>query len=93
MFHLFSSEVLFLSGIEIGGSNTNEMALTMLSDYIRGGLGSAEEASKICRVFIAGNSITQEAHDKEQHYKVSGSSVTFYSLIDINYLMINIYYS
>ena len=67
---LLCSEVLFVSGLEIGGSKTDSMALTLLSDYIRGGLGSAEEASKICRVFIAGDSITQEAHDKEQHYKV-----------------------
>lgn len=64
------SEVLILSGLQIGGSNTKQLALSLLSEYVSGGLGSAEEASKICRVIIAGDSITHEAHDKEQHSKV-----------------------
>lgn len=83
LFNCNSSEVLLVSGLEIGGSSSNEMALTLLSDYISGGLDSAEDASKICRLIIAGDSITHEAHDKEQHYKVLLFSKNFHNLLMI----------
>lgn len=62
--------MLLISGLEFGGSNTNEMALQLLADYVSGRLDDPEECTNITRLYIAGNSISHEVVDKEQHYKV-----------------------
>jgi len=45
----------------------------MLREYISGNLlfGEKIPANSIARLLICGNSISKEAHDKDQHYKVN----------------------
>ncbi|XP_067928589.1 DNA polymerase delta subunit 2-like [Watersipora subatra] len=62
------AEVLFVSGLEFGGSKHSPMAAQLLVDFVSGSLGN-EEARRICRVIVAGNLVSPEVHDKEQHYK------------------------
>ena len=70
------SEVLFVSGLEFGGSKFNQMRAQLLIDHISGNLGNQQEVMNISRVIIAGNSVSPEVHDKEQHYKVSIGHLT-----------------
>ena len=66
--------MLFVSGLEFGGSKSNQMARQLLVDYVSGSLGDVDDVRKISRVIIAGNSVSPEVHDKEQHLKVSALS-------------------
>lgn len=60
--------VLFISGLGIGGEQENLLRLQILIDIITGRLCGENDNqffSKVCRVVIAGNSLSKETQDKE----------------------------
>ena len=64
--------VLLVSGFNIGSKREDSLQLEMLTDLVCGQLGDDEEhefASRISKVIIAGNSLSVETQDKDQHFK------------------------
>ena len=60
--------VLFISGLGIGSATENLMNLQLLIDIVTGRIAGADDQeffSKICRVVIAGNSLSKDTEDKE----------------------------
>jgi len=60
--------VLFLSGLGIGKEDGNLMNLQLLTDMITGRICGGEDHalfSKVCRVVIAGNSLSEDTEDKD----------------------------
>ena len=84
--------VLLVSGFNLGSAVASSMQLEMLVDVVSGQLGGDAEqqfCASISRMIIAGNSLSVETQDKEQHTKakyitknVSAGSVEAVKLLD-----------
>lgn len=60
--------VLFISGLGVGGNDESLFKLQLLIDIVTGNLGDTQDNemySKVCRVVIAGNSLSKDTQDKE----------------------------
>ncbi|XP_066910523.1 DNA polymerase delta subunit 2-like [Clytia hemisphaerica] len=58
--------VLFISGLEIGSKQGNLLNTQLLFDLIAGQLSMGEDTGRqICRVVIAGNTLSKDTQDKE----------------------------
>lgn len=58
--------ILFISGLEIGSKKDNMLNTQLLFDVVAGQLTMGEDiGQKICRVVIAGNSLSKDTQDKE----------------------------
>lgn len=63
-----SSYVALISGMNIGETGQNPLALQLLTDFIVGHLGGSGDqsiASQICRVIVAGNSVCTFENQRE----------------------------
>eukprot|EP01135_Chromosphaera_perkinsii_P003788 Nk52_evm34s255 gene=Nk52_evmTU34s255 len=59
--------VAIVSGLKIGAAGSDNLLLNLLGDFLTCGLGSAEDQKmegKICRVILAGNSVSFEDNKK-----------------------------
>jgi DNA polymerase delta subunit 2 len=54
-------KIAVVSGLEISGERGDTLLLEMLSDYLLGEAGNSEEAQKISRLIIAGNSLAESS--------------------------------
>ena len=64
--------VLLVSGFNLGSKQEDSLALEMLTDLVCGQLGDDDEhefASRISKVIIAGNSLSVDTQDNDQHLK------------------------
>lgn len=70
--------VALLSGLDLGSKKDNLFDLQLMVDLVTGQLGDEDQqdaTSKVVRVIIAGNSLSEETQDKEQLSKVSKTFV------------------
>ena len=68
-----SRHIVLISGLEIGSKEEEIFTLQLFVDMVTGMLGnSAEEghSSEICRVIVAGNSLSASTQDKDSLQKV-----------------------
>lgn len=65
--------LVLISGLEIGSNEEQIFSLQLFVDMVTGMLGNSEEQShcaEICRVIVAGNSLSSSTQDKDSLQKV-----------------------
>lgn len=72
-FSLLFRYLVLISGLEIGSNEEQIFSLQLFVDMVTGMLGNGEEQShcaEICRVIVAGNSLSSSTQDKDSLQKV-----------------------
>lgn len=80
----FCRYVAIVSGLDLGKKSDDLLSLQMMIDLVTGQLGDEgdqKSASKIVRVLLAGNSLSQDTQDKDAINKVSSTSLFYHGRI------------
>lgn len=79
IYGLYCRYVALISGLGLGGKQENLLPLQLMVDLLTGQLGEEgqqEATANVCRIIIAGNSLSEATQDKGSIHQVLSNMAT-----------------